>query len=416
MLDDFHRLSSAADARERRLVRRPPAGDGPARALHPHRPGAAARHAARPRPAARAARGRAALHAARRRRSSSTAGSGSTSTRGDVELLVARTEGWPAGHLPGGAVARGHGGQGTRWWRAFDGTSAHVVDFLAERGARRLRAGAAGVHAAHVGARAAVRAAVRRRARRARRRPARSTRSRARTCSCCRSTIAAGGSASTTCSPRSCAWSSSGASPALVAGAAPARVRVARAFGTTDEAIHHAVAAGAFAEAGALIAETWVHYANAGRIASVARLAARDSRGGARRRPAAAARARRGSRRCAAARPRCARAAARVRALGGLDDGPLPDGFVSLESSLSVLRGDVRLGRRVGDPRPRRALGGARGPGLAVAAGDHVGARLGALLQRRPRPGRALADARRPRSPRRPSSGSSASPRSPTCR
>ena len=30
-------------------------------------------------------------------------------------------------------------------------------------------------------------------------------------------------------------------------------------------------------------------------------------------------------------------AATRVRALGGLDDGPLPDGFVSVESSLSVL-------------------------------------------------------------------------------
>jgi LuxR family maltose regulon positive regulatory protein len=32
--------------------------------------------------------------------------------------------------------------------------------------------------------------------------------------------------------------------------------------GTTHEAIHHAVAAHAFAEAGQLIAETWVHYAN----------------------------------------------------------------------------------------------------------------------------------------------------------
>ena len=42
-----------------------------------------------------------------------------------------------------------------------------------------------------------------------------------------------------------------------------------RAFGTTDEAIHHALAAGAFGEAGALIAETWSHYANAGRTSSV---------------------------------------------------------------------------------------------------------------------------------------------------
>ena len=50
-----------------------------------------------------------------------------------------------------------------------------------------------------------------------------------------------------------------------------------------------------------------------------------------------------------------------VRALGGLDDGPLPDGFASLESSLVGAQRDVRLGRRVGDPRARHALGGARG-------------------------------------------------------
>ena len=50
-----------------------------------------------------------------------------------------------------------------------------------------------------------------------------------------------------------------------------------------------------------------------------------------------------------------------------------------------------RWGDVVGDPRTRRALGGARGTGLAVAAGDHLGARLGALLRRRPRSGRALA-------------------------
>ena len=81
-----------------------------------------------------------------------------------------------------------------------------------------------------------------------------------------------------------------------------------------------------------------------------------------------------------AARPRGrhARRRRRARALGGLDEGPLPDGFASLESSLSVLQRDVRLGRRVGDPRARRALRRARGPGLAVAARDHVGARLGA--------------------------------------
>lgn len=42
-----------------------------------------------------------------------------------------------------------------------------------------------------------------------------------------------------------------------------------REAGTTDEAMHHAMSAGAFADAGALISEVWVHYANAGRATSV---------------------------------------------------------------------------------------------------------------------------------------------------
>ena len=108
------------------------------------------------------------------------------------------------------------------------------------------------------------------------------------------------------------------------------------AHGTTDEAIHHAVAAGAFAEAGALIAETWVHYANAGRTASVAEWLARfprdlvdaDARLLLVQAWVAALRGREDEMRAAAAR---------ARALGGLDDGPLPDGFVSLASCLSVL-------------------------------------------------------------------------------
>ena len=108
------------------------------------------------------------------------------------------------------------------------------------------------------------------------------------------------------------------------------------ASGTTDEAIQHAVSAREFGPAGALIAETWVHYANVGRTASVddwlTRLPepvlASDRRLLLVRAWVSALRGREDEMRAAVAR---------VRALGGLDEGPLPDGFVSLESSLSVL-------------------------------------------------------------------------------
>src|SRR6185295_16579126 len=99
-----------------------------------------------------------------------------------------------------------------------------------------------------------------------------------------------------------------------------------RVTGTADEAIHHAVAAHAFVEAGDLIAGTWVHYANAGRAASVADWLARF--------PAAMLdadpRLLAVSAWIAALRGRedeMDAAAARARALGRLDDGPLPDGF-----------------------------------------------------------------------------------------
>ena len=154
-----------------------------------------------------------------------------------------------------------------------------------------------------------------------------------------------------------------------------------REFGTTDEAIHHAVAAKAFPEASALITETWVHYANAGRIESVNDWLAHVPDDGDQRLLLAKAwvsalRGREADMRAAATR---------ARALGDLDDGPLPDGFVSVESSLSVLEATFGWGDVSRDPHPRRALGAARAARLAVAARDHVGARLGALLQRRPR-------------------------------
>jgi LuxR family maltose regulon positive regulatory protein len=119
-----------------------------------------------------------------------------------------------------------------------------------------------------------------------------------------------------------------------------------REYGTADEAIEHAVAAGAHAEAGELIAEVWVHYVNAGRTSSVhdwlQRIPAEVLGGDRRlllvRAWIAALRGSEGDMRAAVAR---------VRELGGLADGPLPDGFASLGSSVSVLSaafawGDVR--------------------------------------------------------------------------
>ncbi|HEY6889903.1 MAG TPA: LuxR C-terminal-related transcriptional regulator [Solirubrobacter sp.] len=106
-----------------------------------------------------------------------------------------------------------------------------------------------------------------------------------------------------------------------------------REFGTTDEAIHHAVEGKAFGEASRLITETWVHYANAGRVESVNDWLAHVPDEGDQRLLLAKAwvsalRGRESDMRAAAAK---------ARALGDLDDGPLPDGFVSVESSLSVL-------------------------------------------------------------------------------
>lgn len=110
-----------------------------------------------------------------------------------------------------------------------------------------------------------------------------------------------------------------------------------RASGTTEEAIHHALAAQAFDDAGRLILETWVDYANAGRTATVLEWV----------RAFPDAELERDRRVLAVKAWVCAlqgrpqdmwRAVDRLRALGGrLDEGPLPDGLASLESSLSLL-------------------------------------------------------------------------------
>ena len=110
-----------------------------------------------------------------------------------------------------------------------------------------------------------------------------------------------------------------------------------RQSGTTEEAIDHALAGGALDEAAELIEEVWIEYANAGRTASVLDWLARipEARLDTDRRLLTvkawvhALRGREAEMRAAVAR---------VHELGGLEDGPLRDGFVSVASSLSVLQ------------------------------------------------------------------------------
>ena len=252
----------------------------------------------------------------------------------DIELLVARTEGWPAGiYLAALSLAGSDDRHGLV--RAFDGTTAHVVDFLATE-----------VLAAHGPdlQRFMLRTSVLE-----------------RLCApLCRAVLGEPGSSRAL---EELARTNLFLLPlddrgrwfrfhhlfALILrvelerrepGLVPELHRRAYEWhaehGTADEAIHHAVSAGAFPEAGGLIAESWVHYANVGRTASVSEWLRRfpdpiidaDARLLLVKAWVAALRGRQDAMRAAVAR---------VRELGGLDEGPLPDGFASLESSLSVL-------------------------------------------------------------------------------
>ena len=165
--------------------------------------------------------------------------------------------------------------------------------------------------------------------------------------------------------------------PAIV----PALHRRASAWhaeqGTTDEAIHHAVAAKAYPEAGpadrrdvGALRQRRTHLDRRG-------LAPALPRGGARRRRAAA---RGQGLALGAARPRGRHARGdgpRARA-GRPRRGPAAGRLHLARVEPVRAQRHVRLGRRVGDPRARHALGAPGRPGLAVAAGDHVGAGLGA--------------------------------------
>ena len=252
----------------------------------------------------------------------------------DVELLAARTEGWPAGVYLA-ALSLGGAADKHALVQEFGGTSAHVVDFLASE-----------VLAAHEPEMQTfmLRTSVLERL----------------SAPLCDAVLDRAGSAQ--------ALDSLGRSnlfllplddrrrwfrfhhlfaeilrvelerrePELVPELQRRAFEWHRVQGTTDDAIHHAVSAGALSEAGELVAENWVHYANAGRTESVLDWLARLPHETLDAEPrlllvkawVSALRGREHDMR---------REVARVHELGGLDEGPLPDGFVSLESSLSVL-------------------------------------------------------------------------------
>ncbi|HSC51489.1 MAG TPA: LuxR C-terminal-related transcriptional regulator [Gaiellaceae bacterium] len=121
-----------------------------------------------------------------------------------------------------------------------------------------------------------------------------------------------------------------------------------RDHGSTEQAIEHALEAGAFAEAGELIIANWIYYANAWKQATVLRWLERfparvmES-------SAALLAVKAWILSMCAMREEALQAMARVERLDGLDQGPLPDGASSPQASMATLRatlpfGDVGVG------------------------------------------------------------------------
>jgi LuxR family transcriptional regulator, maltose regulon positive regulatory protein len=106
-----------------------------------------------------------------------------------------------------------------------------------------------------------------------------------------------------------------------------------RDHGTTEEAIHHAIGAGEYAAAAGLIEATWVKYACGTVLAWLGRFPGEILNGDVRLLLVQAWVLSR-----AAKREEAARAIAATERLGEAGSGPLPDGFSSVEASLITLR------------------------------------------------------------------------------
>ena len=142
-----------------------------------------------------------------------------------------------------------------------------------------------------------------------------------------------------------------------------------RANGSVDAAIEHALAAGGFDEVGGLIGAAWLDYVRVGRHATVLgwldRLPGECVRDDSHLQLVAAwIQALCGNHRASM------EAAAAVERIGGLDAGPLKDGFNSLEASLATVRGLLigrgDLGAAITNARRAAELEGPQSPRRAI--------------------------------------------------
>ncbi|MGO9219842.1 MAG: LuxR C-terminal-related transcriptional regulator, partial [Streptosporangiaceae bacterium] len=149
-------------------------------------------------------------------------------------------------------------------------------------------------------------------------------------------------------------------------GTAPALHRRAYAWhrdhGTADEAIQHAIAAGAHAEAAGLIEISWISHANTCRydtvLAWLQRLPEEMLSGDVQLLLVQA-----WVLSLSARREEAARAIAAAERLGDLSTGPLPDGFSSAEASLTMLRAAFPWGDIGAQVENGRRVAGLEGPG-----------------------------------------------------
>ena len=161
----------------------------------------------------------------------------------DVATLDGRAEGWIAALQLAALSMRGRDDVGA-FIAGFAGDDRHVVDYLAEEVLARLPEDVRELPARDVDPRTTHRAALRRRHRPRRGAGPGSWTWSARTCSWCRSTTVGSGTATTICSPTSCARTSPTSARTRCRSCTGGRVSGSRSAVTTSAAVEHALAGG----------------------------------------------------------------------------------------------------------------------------------------------------------------------------